>query len=132
MVLYGSTSGVSQFTPGSPRYLHFYSRSLLIPVASERKLLDFHHTYGASLECLFKFFQTPAHYERVVTEEVKKLSFSESYKVFQYAADTPDISDYLISTGPLPDDRTRPKRKVASKFALEQICARVIWGRVWG
>ncbi|KAF9645194.1 hypothetical protein BDM02DRAFT_681763 [Thelephora ganbajun] len=106
-------------------------RSLIELVASEKKLLDFHRTYGASLESLFRFFEDPACYGELVTREAKKLSSSDSYKVFQYAADTPDISDYLISTGPLPDDRTRPERKIASKFVLEKICARVIWERVW-
>ena len=133
-IVFRSVSSKDRFTPRDPRYLHFYSRFLisitvhpakrssaiisglveetrLPPGEQEPRYL--HFTYGASSGNLFKFARKSGRYDEIVTSDVNKPSPFGLARPFQSAGNAVDNSHYLISTGPLSTDGTRPERKIA-------------------
>ena len=126
MVLCRSSSGVSQFSYVGSQHLHFFSRSLIRPFASEEELWNLHHLYGASPKYLFNLYSQPAIYDDIVNEEINQLSPQDLVELLQNAANATDYSHFLISTGPLSIDRTRLERKVVSPHVLVKICNRVL------
>jgi hypothetical protein len=131
VVLSGSAPGVSQSAPGDSRYLHFHSRSLngWAP-PSETELWYLHERYGASLRDLFVFANNPRRYHERVVSEIKKLSPSGLTELLKSADGSTDDSHYVMSTGPLPTDRTRAERRIASPYILEKCCELVLRNRV--
>ena len=93
---------------------------------SEERLWNLHATYGASLRNLFVYANRPDSYHKVVISEIEKLSAEKLRKLLSSADDSPDNSHYLMSTSPMPHDRTEPKRKVISQDVLGECCKRVL------
>ena len=85
-----------------------------------------HVTYGASLMNLFAFADTARAYDRNVISEIEGLSANKLRRLLLSADDSPYNSHYLMSTGPMPNDRTVPERKVISQHVLEECCSRII------
>lgn len=129
VVLFGSTPSVGQRTPEDPQYLHFYSRYLIESVPpSEKKLWYLHTTYGASLKSLFIFAGQPDMYRAVVIDEIDKLSVEGFARLLHSAGNASDNSYYLMSTGPMPTDRTKPEWKVASPHIVEECFRQAVHG----
>jgi len=120
MVLFRSSPSVGQLASRDPQYLHLNSRSLINPALSEKKLWDLHIKYGASLRNLFLFANNPKHYKHLIKTQAKQLSPWDLIKLLRGVTDP--TCDYLISTRPLPTNRARPERKVASEYILKVIC----------
>ena len=130
MVLCRSAPDVSQFTVGDSQHLHFHSRSLIGLVASEKELWNLHHIYGASFRNLIDFAHRPNVYDRMVNEEMRKLLPLDFTKLLINCNEPTGGSRLLISTRPLPTDRTGPETTVASTYILKRICERVLGNRV--
>jgi hypothetical protein len=104
MILCRSASGVNRFTPGGPRCLHFYSHSLVGPIANEneRELWNLHRVYGASPRDLFNFTDQPVLCGSIVNPAMNELSPEPPTDLFRHASNATDTSCFLISSGPLP------------------------------
>ena len=86
--------------------------------------------YGASLGSLFLFSTMPGRYHTHVISEIEGLSPEGLSNLLRSADYTTDTSHYLMSTGPLPNDRTIPERKVTSPYVLEECCERILKNEV--
>jgi len=126
VAIFRSPTSVGQFIPGNLWYLHFRSRSLIQPAVSEEQLWHIHVTYGAPLRNLFAFADTADIYDDMIVSEIERLSAKKLRRLLLSADYSPYNSHYLMSTGPMPSDRTVPERKVISQYVLEECCRRII------
>ena len=85
-----------------------------------------HLTYGASLGDLSVYADTPDLYERVVRHEIAWRLPEDFRDLLLSAAGSPHDSRYLMSTGPMPNNRTEPERTVISQYVLGECCKRIL------
>ena len=75
------------------------------------------------------FADRPDMYRREVLSEICELSPERLTNLLRSANNATDDS-LLVSTGPSPGDRTKPKGAVASQYILEECCGRILKGEV--
>ena len=68
----------------------------------------------------------PDSYRKVVISEIEKLSAKKLRRLLLSADDSPNDSHYLMSTSPLPHNRTMPERRVVSQYILGECCRRIL------
>jgi len=86
--------------------------------------------YGASLGNQLLLADRPDIYHQKVITEIKKLSPDDLSKLFVSAKNVTDGSHLLMATGPLPNSRREPERKITSPYVLTEICSEVLKNRV--
>ena len=101
----------------------FRSRQFIAPNCNEQELWHLYARYGTPLRGTFPFATYPGLSEDNVNGRLKKLSSRKSNSLLQGIADSFCL---LIVTGPLLGDRTKPERKMASRFVLEETCERAL------
>jgi len=79
--------------------------------------------YGASTRNLLIYADQPSEYEGQIRNAIYRLSPLELTRLLQRAV--PETSHLVISTRPLPGDRSKAERKFASTYALEE-CHKLI------
>ena len=127
LVVLRGTTGVGQPTPGNTQCLCFHSRILQpSPVQKEKDLWKLYSDYGASPRSLFLHAHNPDQYEDFVKTEIGKLSLDELSRLLLNANPTTDNSHYVITTGPLEGNRSRPYRTFTSPYAFEQCCKLIL------
>ena len=85
--------------------------------------------YGASLRNLFLYADRQDTYNEIITSEINQLSPTGLTELL-FAGRTTSGSHYLMTTGPLPNDRSRPERKIASPYVFAEFCRLILGDRV--
>ena len=83
-------------------------------------------TYGASLRDLFAFAHRPDAYHGAVLSEMRKLSVDGLVDLLEFCDLATNKGLYLMSTWPLPTNRSRPERKFNSPYIFRECCRRVL------
>jgi len=132
MVLLRSATSVGQLTPDNSRYLHSHSRHLIefVPLHSEKNLWNVYTKYGASTRNLFVYADEPSEYEDRILTVIRRLSSEGLTTLLQDADAGSENSHLVISTGPLPGNRSKAERKFASTYVLEECCKRILGNEV--
>jgi len=107
----------------------FPSRPLISTLLVEEELWHLYATYGASPKSLFSYSGTPGTYDEIVTSEINQLSPNGLAELLSTNKAT-DNSHLLVTTGPLPNDRTRPERKMTSLHIFAEFCRLTLGNRV--
>jgi len=120
MVLLRGATGVGQPTPENSQYLCFHGSRNLQPIPKKEKdLWKLYSEYGASPRNLFLHAKNLAQYEQFIQSEIRKLSPDSLIRLLQNTEAATDSSHYVITTGPLLGDRSKPYRTFTSPYALE-------------
>ena len=106
--------------------LTFPSRPLISTLTSEEELWYLHAMYGASLRDLFLYADRQDAYNKIVTSEINQLSPNGLTELLSAISN----SHYLVTTGPLPNDRTRAERKISSPYIVGEFCRLILRNRV--
>jgi len=85
-----------------------------------------HHTYGASLRSIFLFTNAPELYEKLVIDEVQKLSADRLSHVLLCADTASDDCHYLMSTGPSSTNRAQPEVTFSSPYIFGEYRRRIL------
>ena len=83
-------------------------------------------TYGASLRDLFAFAHRPDAYHGAVLSEMRKLSVDGLVDLLEFCDLATNKGLYLMSTWPLPANRSRPERKFNSPYIFRECCRRIL------
>jgi hypothetical protein len=128
--LFRGAPSVGQFTVGNLQYLRLYSRSLLPNPPSEKELWRIHLDYGASLRDMVAYARNPRRYDKWVTNAISRLSPEQLIALLESAENADDNTHFLVTTGPSPNDRTEPERKIASQYILGKCCQQILGNRL--
>ena len=108
----------------------FPSRHLISTPPSEKELWHLYITYGASLRSLFLYADRPGTYDEKVVSEICSLSPNVLRGLLLSTREATNSSYYLVTTGPLPNDRTKPETKIASPYVFAEFCRLILMDRV--
>jgi len=123
MVLCRGATGVGQPIPGNSIHLHFYSRTLQrLPLRKEKDLWRFYSNYGPSPRSLFLFAHNTTHYEYCLNMEIGNLSPDSLIELLQDPNAAIEDIHFVITTGPLPGDRSKPYRTFTSPGVIGEYC----------
>jgi len=97
---------------------------------SEENLWNLYTMYGASPRSLFLYADRPTLYDEIVTREIYSPSPDTLRGLLVSADKATNTSHFLVTTGPLADDRTRPEGKLTSVYVFARFCELVLLNRV--
>ena len=129
MVLLRCSTGVRQHIPENSQYSHFHSRHLQRDgVKTEAALWALYSDFGASPRSLFALANRSASYQEWTNMEVRRLSSDSLMRLLLDASAATRTSHYVVTTGPLPQDRSEAYRTFASVYVYEACCKLLIEG----
>ena len=97
---------------------------------SEKNLWELHLKYGASFRSLILYANDPGEYHKWVMNEINGLSPDGLARLFKSTNAATQNSHYVISTEPLPKDRSTAQRKFTSQYVFEECCERTLKDKV--
>jgi len=93
---------------------------------SEKDLWSLHIKYGASFRSLTLYADEPEEYHKWVMNEINGLSPDGLAKLLKSTDAATQNSHYVISTEPLPGNRSTAERKFTSQYVFEECCKQTL------